>query len=198
MKSVEKPLTSLFKYIPYTLAMNDISLFFVLISWYFQSMTQATLRDASVYCPSVSLSVFLLVYHISNWVSDAVRLLFECHIHTLLREYYSLEISLISLINITEAMKQFFDDFFVSPAKHIGITLSALWLFFCLSVCPSVCLSGSHTFMVFTHSYVSQATHAFLGMLQLCFPHTSSFLKNVVKLHSFLTFYKNVLNMGIS
>ena len=31
-----------------------------------------------------------------------------------------------------------------------------------LSVCPSVCLSGSHTFLVVTHSYVSQATHAFL------------------------------------
>ena len=31
----------------------------------------------------------------------------------------------------------------------------------------SVCLSGSHTFLVVTHSYVSQATHAFLGMLPL-------------------------------
>ena len=41
----------------------------------------------------------------------------------------------------------------------------------CLSVCPSVCvcLSGSHTFLVVTHSYVSQVTHAFLGMLPLCF-----------------------------
>ena len=37
------------------------------------------------------------------------------------------------------------------------------------SVCLSVCLSGSHTFLVVTHSYVSQATHAFLGMLPLCF-----------------------------
>ena len=35
-------------------------------------------------------------------------------------------------------------------------------------VCVSVCLSGSHTFLVVTHSYVSQATHAFLGMLPLC------------------------------
>ena len=33
----------------------------------------------------------------------------------------------------------------------------------------SVCLSGSHTFLVVRHSYVSQATHAFLGMLPLCF-----------------------------
>ena len=32
----------------------------------------------------------------------------------------------------------------------------------------SVRLSGSHTFLVVTHSYVSQATHAFLGMLPLC------------------------------
>ena len=37
-----------------------------------------------------------------------------------------------------------------------------------LSVCLSVCWSGSHTFLVVTHSYVSQATHAFLGMLPLC------------------------------
>ena len=32
----------------------------------------------------------------------------------------------------------------------------------------SVCLSGSHTFLVVTHSYVLQATHAFFGMLPLC------------------------------
>ena len=31
-----------------------------------------------------------------------------------------------------------------------------------------LCLSGSHTFLVVTHSYVSQATHAFLGMVPLC------------------------------
>ena len=36
-----------------------------------------------------------------------------------------------------------------------------------LSACPSVCLSGSHTLLLVTHSYVSQATHAFLGMLSL-------------------------------
>ena len=49
---------------------------------------------------------------------------------------------------------------FVSPAKHSG-TLGSL--------CPvSVCLSGSHTFLVVTHSYVSQATHVFLGTLPLC------------------------------
>ena len=28
---------------------------------------------------------------------------------------------------------------------------------------------GSHTFLVVTHSYVSQATHAFLGLLPLCY-----------------------------
>ena len=39
--------------------------------------------------------------------------------------------------------------------RHIGITLSG------------ICLSGSHSFLVVTHSYVSQATHAFLGMLPL-------------------------------
>ena len=33
----------------------------------------------------------------------------------------------------------------------------------------SVCLSGSHTFLVVMHSYVSQATHAFLEMLPLCY-----------------------------
>ena len=38
-----------------------------------------------------------------------------------------------------------------------------------LSVRLSVCLSGSHTFLVVTHIYVSQSTHALLGMLLLCF-----------------------------
>ena len=33
----------------------------------------------------------------------------------------------------------------------------------------SVRLSGCHTFLVVMHSYVSQATHTFLGMLPLCF-----------------------------
>ena len=55
--------------------------------------------------------------------------------------------------------------------RHIGITFSSV----CVSVRPCVCLSvrlsmrlsGSHTFLIFTHSYVSEATHAFLGMLPL-------------------------------
>ena len=38
-----------------------------------------------------------------------------------------------------------------------------------LFVRPSVCLSRSHTFLVVTHSFVSQATHEFIGMLPLCF-----------------------------
>ena len=33
---------------------------------------------------------------------------------------------------------------------------------------PSVCVSGSPTFLVVRRNYVSQATHAFLGMLPLC------------------------------
>ena len=36
-----------------------------------------------------------------------------------------------------------------------------------LSVRPSFCMSSSYTFLVVTQSYVSQATHAFLGMLPL-------------------------------
>ena len=57
--------------------------------------------------------------------------------------------------------------------RHIGIILSGV----CMSVRPSVCpsvplcvrLSGSHTFLVVTHSYmyVSEAPHAYLGMLPL-------------------------------
>ena len=35
-------------------------------------------------------------------------------------------------------------------------------------VCLYVCLSRGHTFLVVTHSYVLQATDAFLGMLPLC------------------------------
>ena len=38
-----------------------------------------------------------------------------------------------------------------------------------LSVGLCVCLSGSHAFLVVTHRYVSKTTHAFLGMLPLCF-----------------------------
>ena len=42
----------------------------------------------------------------------------------------------------------------------------------------SVRLSGSHTFLVVTHSYVSQATHAFLGMLPLCYNKLAPFFGN--------------------
>ena len=41
---------------------------------------------------------------------------------------------------------------FVMPAKHSGTKGSLCPA----SVCVSVCLSGSHTFLVVTHSYVSQ------------------------------------------
>ena len=37
-----------------------------------------------------------------------------------------------------------------------------------LSVCACVCLSDSRTFLIVTHTYVSRATHVFLGMLPLC------------------------------
>ena len=70
------------------------------------------------------------------------------------------------IIHITDITGQ---AIFVSPAKHSG-TQGSLCL---ASVCPSVrlcvSLSGSHAFLVVAHSYVSQATHAFLGMLPLCF-----------------------------
>ena len=49
------------------------------------------------------------------------------------------------------------------------------------SVCPSVCVSVrytcTHFLMAVTHSYVSQATHAFLGMLSLCL------LISMIRLH---------------
>ena len=48
-----------------------------------------------------------------------------------------------------------------------------------LSVCPSVCPFGSHTFLVVTHSYVSQATLAFLGMLPLCL-YYFAYLRNIL------------------
>ena len=41
-------------------------------------------------------------------------------------------------------------------ATHRGITMSGVYL----SVCQCVCLSGSHTFLVVTHSYVLHVTHA--------------------------------------
>ena len=52
---------------------------------------------------------------------------------------------------------------FVLPTKHSG-TYESLCV---ASVCPCVCLSGSHTLLVVMHSYVSKATHSFLRMLPL-------------------------------
>ena len=51
-----------------------------------------------------------------------------------------------------------------------------------LSVRVSVCLLGSHTFLVVTHSYVSQSTHAFLGMLPLFF-HINLILWHTLQQH---------------
>ena len=52
----------------------------------------------------------------------------------------------------------------MTQRDHFVLSLSV-----CLSVRPSIRLFVSHTFFVVTHSFVSQATHAFLGMLPLCF-----------------------------
>ena len=54
------------------------------------------------------------------------------------------------------------------PAKHSG---HRDYFVRCLSVRVSVCLSGSHTFLVVTNSYVLLATHALLRMLPLRFWH---------------------------
>ena len=50
----------------------------------------------------------------------------------------------------------------IAAHKDLFVRRLSVRLFVC------VCLSGSHTFLVVTHSYVWQATHAFLGMLPLC------------------------------
>ena len=52
--------------------------------------------------------------------------------------------------------------FVVSPVKHSGTYESFCPAYVCLSVLQCVCLSGSHTFLVVTHRYVLQVTHAFL------------------------------------
>ena len=52
-----------------------------------------------------------------------------------------------------------------------------------VSIHVSVCLSSSLAFLIVTHSYVSQATHAFLRMLPLC-----SLLRSF--LYSFAFVYK--------
>ena len=56
---------------------------------------------------------------------------------------------------------------FVSPANQSGTMGSHCPASVCPCYCLSVCVSDSHTFSVVAHSYVSQATHAFLGMLPL-------------------------------
>ena len=50
----------------------------------------------------------------------------------------------------------------------------------------SDCLSSSHTFLVITYSYVSQATHAFLRMLPLCLKCKKKEIQCLVTLHRHL------------
>ena len=50
---------------------------------------------------------------------------------------------------------------------HFVRRLSLLHPSVCPSIRVSVRLSGSHTFLLVTHSYISQVTDAFLGMLPL-------------------------------
>ena len=61
--------------------------------------------------------------------------------------------------------------------RRAMLSFLQLWLCHLLSIAAhsdhfvrrlSVSRSASHTFLVVTHSYVSQATHAFLAMLPLC------------------------------
>ena len=66
---------------------------------------------------------------------------------------------------------------------YMGTCMFRFFFFFChlrsivvhrdqshcpVSFCPFVYVSGSHFTLVVRHSYVPQATHAFLGMLLLC------------------------------
>ena len=67
----------------------------------------------------------------------------------------------IFLGNFYKRLRIIWFNMVVSPAKHTAHRDFARHL--------SVCLSGSLTFFVVTHSYVSQVTHAFLRMLPLCF-----------------------------
>ena len=55
------------------------------------------------------------------------------------------------------------EHFIVSPAKHGGTKGSLCQVSVCPPVYVFVCLVD--IFLVVTHSYVAQATHAFLGML---------------------------------
>ena len=80
---------------------------------------------------------------------------------------------------------------FVSPAKHSGTKGSLCPASVCMSVCLSVCacmrLSGRHTLLIVTHSYVLQATHAcyhatMLQMLQLCLSLRSRCLIYVIQI----------------
>ena len=73
------------------------------------------------------------------------------------------------------------ESFNISYVIAVGLILRFAWVLCrlrsiahsvcCLSVRSSLCLSGSHTFLVVTHSYVKHATHAFLGIQPLFSSH---------------------------
>ena len=72
---------------------------------------------------------------------------------------------------------------FVSPAKHCGTYRDHFVWRLCIR------LSGSNTFYVVTHSYVSQTTHPFLGMLPVCLYMMFPVLSDEVS-------YKHILNIS--
>ena len=79
------------------------------------------------------------------------------------------------------------DDLMVIHVMSIAFScrlrsIAAHWDHFVrrLSVPLCVCLSGSHTFLVVTHTYVSQASHAFLGMLPQYVIRMASFLSEIL------------------
>ena len=77
----------------------------------------------------------------------------------------------MSRSKFTHSLKRFLDHYFLPVVNLHKLLLCCLQ-----SIAAqrehffqhlSICLSGSHTFLVVTHSYISQASHAFLGMLPL-------------------------------
>ena len=78
--------------------------------------------------------------------------------------------------------------------QHIGITLSGV----CPAVCLYVCLSGNHTFLVVMHSYVSQGTHLFLGMLPLFLTYLLTFISDSgLMIHALWNIYFFIIGVNI-
>ena len=109
---------------------------------------------------------FLLIVQfmtcIDSCLSDFISLILPCvmaHVLLLFWEY----IYLFSLFCPSYLAKRMSSGSFLCRLRSIAAHRDHFVRH--LSVCPS----GSHTFLVVTHSYVSQAEHAFLGMLPLCF-----------------------------